>query len=266
MSIREEVKQQQDKMKDKDFKAKWDYFWDYYKFHVMTAVVALIFIISGIKNMVNEKPTFLSVILVNSTPASLENTMAEDFMETIGVDPTENVCFVDTTAVLNPDNIDQVAVATTQKITANIAAKELDVLGADYNTFFQYAGQDVFADLSAYYSKEDLDAMGDNVLYMDAGYIEYIASDEYQDYLTNGTFDKSNKYAVLCDDAAKTGNYTNLPKEEMKNPVPVGIIINNSKAYEKTGMYSGKTSVVGIIANSTRTEAAVKFLDYIYQN
>jgi len=52
----------------------------------------------------------------------------------------------------------------------------------------------------------------------------------------------------------------------MKKPVPVGIIINNSKAYEKTGLYSGKTSVAGIIANSTRTEAAVKFIDYIYQN
>ena len=30
MSIRDEVKEQQDKMKDKDFKEKWDYFWEYY--------------------------------------------------------------------------------------------------------------------------------------------------------------------------------------------------------------------------------------------
>ena len=50
MSIRDEVKQQQDKMKDKDFKEKWDYFWEYHKFHVLTVVVALIFIISGVKN------------------------------------------------------------------------------------------------------------------------------------------------------------------------------------------------------------------------
>ena len=28
MSIRDEVKEQQDKMKDKDFKEKWDYFWE----------------------------------------------------------------------------------------------------------------------------------------------------------------------------------------------------------------------------------------------
>lgn len=266
MSIRDEVKEQQDKMKDKDFKEKWDYFWEYYKFHVMTAVVALLFIISGVKSMLGEKPTYLNVILVNSAPSSFENTLGKDFLEATGVNPSENVCFIDTTAVLNPNNIDEVAIATTQKITANIAAKELDVLGADYNNFFQYAGQDVFADLSAYYSEKDLEAMGDSVLYMDAGYIEYIASDEYQDYLSNGTYDENNKYAVLCAEAAKTGSYTNLPKEEMKKPIPVGIIINNSKAYEKTGLYSGQTSVVGIIANSTRTEAAVKFLDYIYQN
>ena len=54
MSIRDEVKQQQDKMKDKDFKEKWDYFWEYHKFHVLTVVVALIFIISGVKNIITD--------------------------------------------------------------------------------------------------------------------------------------------------------------------------------------------------------------------
>ena len=263
MSIRDEVKQQQDKMKDKDFKEKWDYFWEYHKFHVLTVVVALIFIISGVKNIITEKNTYLNAILVNSTPTSFEDTIGDDFMESIGVDPKEYACVVDTTAGIDKDNIDEMTVASSQKIMAHIAAKELDIFSADFNYFFQYAGQDVFLDLSTVYSEKELEDMGDKVLYMDRGYMEYIASDEYQDYLSSGEYDKNNKYAVISAAADKTGNYTNLPKEEMKNPIPVGIIITNSKAYEKTGLYPGKTSVIGIIGNSQRTDAAVEFIDYV---
>ena len=57
--------------------------------------------------------------------------------------------------------------------------------------------------------------------------------------------------------------------DRVREAAGIPLVLNcayRSKAYEKTGLYSGKTSVVGIIANSTRTEAAVKFLDYIYQN
>ena len=263
MSIRDEVKEQQDKMKDKDFKEKWDYFWEYYKFHVLTAVVALIFIISGIKNIIMEKDVYLSAILLNSTPTSLEDTIGDDFLAYAGVDTSKYDCAIDTAGVINKDNIDEITVATSQKITAHIAAEELDIFGADFNYFFQYAGQDVFLDLSTIYSEKELENMKDDILYVDKAYIEYIASDEYQEYLTSGKYDENNKYAVMCAEADKTGSYTKLPIEEMKNPVPVGIIINNSKAYEKAGLYSGKTPVVGIIANSKRTDAAKKFIEFI---
>ena len=263
MSIRDEVKEQQEKMKDQDFKTKWNYFWDYYKFHVIAVVFAVFSIVSAVKNMIMTNPTYLSAILINATPSSFEDTMDVNFMEFAEVDPKKNSCIIDTNAVINRENIDEMTVATSQKVMANISAGDLDVLSADYTNFFQYAGQDVFLDLSTVYSPEELAAMDDSLLYLDRGYIDYIASDEYQEYLKSGEYDENNKYAVICVEAEKTGTYNNLPKDEMKNPVPVGIIIDDSKTYAETGLYSGKSSVIGIITNSKRIDAAKKFIDYV---
>lgn len=263
MSIREDVKEQQEKMKDKDFKSKWEYFWYYYKFHVLVAAFAIFSIISAVKNIIMTNPVYVSAVLINATPTSLEETLPDDFIAFAGIDPTKNDCIIDTNAVIDMNNIDEMTVATSQKVMANISAAELDVLSADHTNFFQYAGQNIFLDLSTVYSAEELQNMGDNVLYVDQGYMEYIASDEYQEYLNSGTYDENNKYAVMRADADKTGTYTNLSKEEMKNPVPVGIIINNSKAYTEAGLYPGKSSVIGIISNSKRTDAAKQFIDFI---
>ena len=46
MAMRDEVREQQNKLKGKTFKEKLNYFWDYYKVHTIALVFAII-VISG---------------------------------------------------------------------------------------------------------------------------------------------------------------------------------------------------------------------------
>ena len=52
MAMRDEVREQQNKLKGKTFKEKLNYFWDYYKVHTIALVFAIIVISVFVKDIV----------------------------------------------------------------------------------------------------------------------------------------------------------------------------------------------------------------------
>ena len=118
-------------------------------------------------------------------------------------------------------------------------------------------------DLRTIYDESFLNKYADKLFYVDRGLVDYIASDAYQDFLMNGSYDKDNKYAVMAADIYATGQYPDIPVNEMDNPVPVGIIIDDSSVITENTLYQGTTPVVGIIANTTRLDNAKLFIEYL---
>ena len=57
MAVRDEIREQRQKLKGQGFKAHWDYFWEYYKIHTIVAVCALIFIITIVRDITGKKPS-----------------------------------------------------------------------------------------------------------------------------------------------------------------------------------------------------------------
>ena len=138
---------------------------------------------------------------------------------------------------------------------ANVAAQEMDALGADVPTFAYYAAQDVFKDLRTVFSEDELKAFGDDIFYIDGAYMDYIASDEYN---------KDNKYAVIAHEAMTEGKFDIIPKEEMERPIPIGIIMKDSNVLKNAGAYENSVPVVGIIGNTTRLDNTITFINYLY--
>lgn len=264
MSIHEEIKDQQKKLKDQSFKARWEYFWDYYKVHVIIGVIALIVIISTVRSFMTSKPFALYGFFLNSGYEADSVEIEEEYAQYAQIDTSKSRCLVDMSMTFNQTNLDQMTMAASQKITASIAAKEVDFLGADSDTFSYYASQDLFADLRTVFSEEELKAFGDNIYYVDRAYIEYIASDEYQNQFLNNTYDENNEYSVMAHKALTEGVFDAPAKENMKDPIPVGIILKNSAALKKAGAYTeNKIPVVGIVSNTTRIDNAIMFLKYM---
>ena len=263
MSVHEEIKEQQKKLKGKGVKAHLQYFWDYYKIHTIVAIAVIIFLIILVKDITNNKPYAFYGLMLNSYAPNAEDVLENEFVGYAGIDTETSSCFIDTSATYNMEIIDEVTIATSQKIMANLSAAELDSMAADKNTFSYYAHQDVFVDLRTVYDESFLDKYSDKLFYIDKGLVDYIASDEYQDFLMNGTYDKDNKYAVMAADIYATGQYPDTPVAEMDTPVPVGIILDGSSVISDNGLYQGSTPVVGIIANTTRLDNAKLFIEYL---
>ena len=265
-SVNEEIRAQREKLKGQGFKAKWEYFWEYYKIHTIVAIVVVIFLVSLINQIANKKPYALYAMYINclgtmDTQTSLQN----GFYEYLGKDRSQEEVVIDTASTFNSTNLDTSAVATSEKIMAFSAASDLDVVMSDPATFFHFAGQDFFQDLRDIFSPDELENFGDNVFYIDRRYIEYIDSDEYDDYILTHEYDNSNKYAVMAAEFDETGVYTALSADEMEDPIPVGIILDNSSALKESGVYYENPPVAGIVVNTARNDNAKMFIEYMAQ-
>ena len=61
MAMRDEVREQQNKLKGKTFKEKLDYFWDYYKVHTIVLVFSIVVISVFVKDIVTSKDNAFSM-------------------------------------------------------------------------------------------------------------------------------------------------------------------------------------------------------------
>ncbi len=267
MSVNEEIREQRKKLKGQGFKAHWDYFWEYYKIHTIVAVIVIIFIVTFTRDMLNKKPYAVYSMFLNAVGLETQEQIQNGFAEYAGIDTAKEVILADTTSGFSLANMDNSTVATSEKIMAVMAAKELDVIVADTNSFGHYSALETYADLRDIYSTEELDAWDSQGLlfYVDRGYVDYLSSDYYTDYLTNGQYDKSNKYAVMAAEYNETFQFPVQDKSEMDDPIPVGILLKKSTILKETGAYPQDTPVAGIIINTQRPDNAKTFLSYLMQ-
>ncbi len=265
MAVRDEIREQRQKLKGQSFKAKWEYFWEYYKIHTIVAIVAVIFIVTFARDIANRKPYALYSMFVNNQGMDTQAMLQDGFAEYAGIDTTKESVLVDTSSNYIGSSIDTTTVATSEKIMALIAAKELDVFVTDIGSAYHYASQETFMDLREIYSKEELDAMSDKLFYVDQAYADYLASEEYTTYITNGKFDPNNKYAVMADKYNETFQYDIIDPSEMDEPVPVGFKLDDSAALSECGAYPNETPVAAIVVNSERIDTSKKFIEYLMQ-
>ena len=263
MSVRDEIKEQQKKLKGQGFKAHWDYFWEYYKIHTIVAIVVLIFVAITIRDVSNNKPYAMYSMFINNRGMDTQTILQDGFAEYAGINTEEYAIIVDTSSNFMSSIVDTTSVATSEKLMAMLAAHELDTLVADENTFGRYASQDTFIDLRTLYSENELESFGDKVFYVDQGYIDYLNSDEYTTYITSGEYDKNNKYAVMAAKYEEDFTYQKVAKEDMDDPIPVGIILDNSEALKSCEAFPDEAPIVGIAVNSQRIDNAKLFIEYL---
>lgn len=268
MSVREEIKEQQKKLKDQSFKAKVEYFWEYYKIHTIVIICVAILLGALIHDISNNKPYGFYAVFLNSGSSSAQDYLESGFAPVSGIDTEKYSCFIDTSESYNLEVITETTIATSQKIMANIAGGDLDILAADSDIFTYYANQQVFIDLRTILSEEEINKYQDKFAYVDQAYLDYLDSEEYQTYISTGEFDSSNKYAVIADNYNKNFVFPPSDPAQMESPVPVGIKLDSSQALSASGAYvmTGTTPVAGVVINSSRQELGVSFIEYLLEN
>lgn len=165
MNINEEKRSQWQALKGMGFKAYWDYFWDYYKIHVIVGVCLIVFFSMLIRDITNNKPYALNAVFINANTMNDMEDMENAFAEKEGIDTSETQVFIDAATTISLTGTDQYSIPSMEKIYAQVAANELDVMLADKAVFDNYANNGMYDDLGKFFSKEELDALGERVIY-----------------------------------------------------------------------------------------------------
>ncbi len=254
MEINEEKSNQWQALKGMGFKAHWDYFWDYYKVHVIAVVFVLVFGIMLIHDVTSNKPYALNGIFINANTLNSPDSIETDFAELEGINTEESEVFLDVSTTLSAINTSQNDVSSTEKIYAMIAAKELDVCLADPQIFDRLASNDVYVDLREYFTEDELSELGDKVYYIDYAEIEA---------KNNADIDLSEEAMQAEMEAAQNYTFERRDPAEMEKPVPVGIIVENNSLLSDNEFYPGVTPLAGIVISTERGDVAADFIRYL---
>lgn len=236
--INDEIREQRKSMKGKGLKANLDYFFYYYKLHM--AIAAAVIIIGGwfIHDAMTSKEMVFYSAAINSGISHFDDSFGDGFMDYLNLDRDKYVCNIDNSLYFDSENMNA-NLEVQQKIVTLSASGTLDTVIADRKSFAFYALGGLFNDLREYYNDDELAALGDRIYYVDAAKIE-----------ENRESDSEIEYKEMT-------------YEEMKEPIPVGIILTDSSELKKIGAYEGLEPLIGICYSSGHADYSKKFIDFL---
>ena len=147
--IKEDVKEQQEKLKGKSFKEKFQYFWYYYKVHTMVAIVGIIAVIIFAKDIIrNSREPAIYAILANSNLYSVSETkLMDDYIASRQINIEEHPATLDVSISMIEDTADSMSLANSQKLMALFQAGDIDIFVGDSWIVDSYASVGGFANL-----------------------------------------------------------------------------------------------------------------------
>ncbi len=307
MSVAEEIRAEHKKLKGKGFKAHFSYFMTYYKWPTVAVIAVLVIGISLIRSILSNKPAAVNAMFLNGSNTDLTYStdwIENDFIQYAGIDTGKYSVTIDTSSYITPGGAQsQVEAATSMKIMAYSAAKDLDVLTSDPYNFHNYARSGMFTDLRDVLSEEQIEKYSPYFYYIDGKEIEeyenttsledqaaqaesdaaYTGStaaedaDESTDAETEGadatadidsnplTAEADAKAAALLAEE-KVDVFVSPDPSEMEDPIPVGVILTEAPYFSTTGFYGDIVPICGVLVSSERQDMGVKMLDYLWEH
>ena len=253
-SVAAEIKaEQKAALKYMSRKEKSKYIWEYYKIQIITAIVSVILLISIIYNAATNRDYSYYAVIFNAVILDGEE-IAEDFNTFAGIDGSRYHTFIDTSNVLDKDNVTPFEMAIIQRIMATIVAGHLDSIIADGYTFTYFADGEFFVDLRKVISAEELKRYENNLFYIDQAVIDRRNANVNMDSVLD---------IIVLDEEQRVAEVTlRRQPENMGNPVPVGIILTGSPLINDAYL-THEIPVLGIIGTSDRHELTMMFVEFL---
>lgn len=260
--VQDEIREQQQKLKGKSLKEKLQYFWYYYKVHTIVIICVVVFLVTMLHDILSAKDYIFYGITLNAVDLS-GDSMEQAFGEYAGLDLETYECFIDTDSTLSYRTATQYDMATSQKLIALVQTKDLDVMVFDSEIYNNYANNGMAADLTTLYTPEELQKYEGRLYYVDKAQID--RADEDPGYKNEALAFLDGDEEVTNDDILREAE-THRHPENMEDPIPVGIFLEDSPFVQKTGAYDILKPVFGISSTTTRPETAKKFLEFLWDD
>jgi len=254
MAAMDEFREERAAIKNADFKTKVEYFLDYYKWHVIITAGVLFIVISLIYSVATKKEVAFSGYFINSTDdlfssdTTSSTEISTEFAEIAGIDLNEYDVYIDSTLQYG-DGTDEASMLTVQKLSTTLAAQDTDFIAANDGSFHNFYHMASFYDLRELYSEEELEKYDDYLYYIDMEVIR-----------------QENAALDVGDLNYKSEPYDHYAPENMVDPVPVAICIEESPMLEKLYQYYSGRIVLGISEGTQRVDLSLQFIDFLMED
>lgn len=253
-AVNDEIRKQGMKMKDKPFKEKFSYFMDYYKWPVIGIIGTILILCSLLKGFITHKDYCFYAMIINAVNVE-SSDLNDNFAEYAKLDVDNYECYIDAECYesITGDTAD---VGTTTRYAAMLTTGDLDITVYNSDLFYKKALANVYLDLRKVLSPELIAKYQDKFYYMDQKEIDNAEDDFTVDFTKQNS---GTDYDELLADVT-----FHMNPQNMQEPVPVGIVILDSKFVRDLECYYNSIPVFGIMINTQRQETAVAFLEYIF--
>ncbi len=247
MTIFEHIKKQHENIKSRPKEERWNYFWDYYKWHVVAVLLAIAILIQGVVSIVNRRDIVFSGILLNCIISVEDEDFLQGFYDYAGIDSKQEQAAFYTDIVLTDRN-NKNDINAYQRIMAGIATKDTDfVVGQQEN--FQlcaYNTSRMFMDLRSFLDKDTLEQFSHRLYYIDGAILKTLSAPVGETVDTNIPYPDPTK------------------PEAMEDPIPVGIDVSDRKDFQSAYYFPDTTLYLGVVANTPRPELTMQFIEYLF--
>ncbi len=249
MAVMDEFQEEREALKHGTPQQKLQYFWDYYKWHTIVAILVITAIVYVIHFYATRKEEMFCGAILNCYALENADAYNQGFVSYCGYDPEDYSAFIDSTVNVNFEEFDANSSASAEKLSMYIAANQLDVIVAEEDIFSHYAYGGVFNDIRTALTEEEVAEYESRFYYVDLPLVEATYKAEME-------FDTTFQPTLPDPDRP----------ELMEEPIPVGIYVDDSKGLSENYLFreEGK-AVFGIVSNAPDRELSIKYLEYLLQ-
>lgn len=156
-------------LKPMSFWQKVDHLWTYYKEYLFIVLFVILILVIGVTSFINgSKEAIIRGMLVNTTITQEGyDYLTEDYFSKMGGDASKQLVEMDYANfkdLADPTNSED-NYSASLKLMARVSSELLDYALVDQMAFEFYLTQEVYGNLLTLFSQEELDAMGDKVIY-----------------------------------------------------------------------------------------------------
>lgn len=148
-------------------KAKIEYIWDYYRWHIIFTVAGLAIIVSFIYHYVTYQEPLLNVIMINSSVSyNNDKDGFKEFLDSYDYDAKKSpISLASNFFFADEENAPSSSYMNYQALTAMIAAGDEDLFFGNGDVFLNFCNYGVLTDLSDILSPELLAKYEDRLIY-----------------------------------------------------------------------------------------------------
>lgn len=250
MPVMDEFKEERAALKQATFQEKFSYFLDYYKWHTIIIIGAIVFVATLIYQVASQKDYAIYVAMLNTVELESAEECVRQFAEYADIDTEKYDILIDTSMYIDLSDmskLDERTLSSNEKLMVYIAAGDVDVVISNETTLTSYAYNGAFYDLRSILTEEQIAKYEPYFYYMD------------QDYA-----DQLNAQVSLIEDFDVLSDSPNgRSPENMGNPIPVGIYLDEAGTLKESYHFLYDNMILSVPGNTQNLDMVSMYINFV---